>query len=553
MHLKNGTLLKDGTYRIERFIKSGGFGCTYEARHVYSDKKVAIKEFFVENFCNRDENSSRVTVGTQSKKALVERLKDKFVKEAISIWNLNHRGIVRVSDVFEENGTAYYVMDYIEGKSLEEKIKDKVNLSEEETLIYVRQVADTLRYIHSKNILHLDIKPGNIMIDEEDNAILIDFGASKQYDEVDGENTSTLLLKTPGYAPLEQMDNEVGVFFPATDIYALGATMYKMLTGITPPNAIKQAGKFKMQPLPDNISYNTRNAVEKAMQKDKEDRPQSIDEFLKLLDGDAKKEKKESLWKKWMRRKKNIVEEQSDIIVTVDEDDPEPRKNLIPILLAVILCIVGIVFVINITDNNDKYNDLRSHGSKNGHDWVDLGLPSGLKWATCNVGANNPEDYGNYYAWGETEPAPGNNYSESNCEAYGLSISKLQSQGIIDGDHNLTPSHDAARANWGGSWRLPTIAEMEELENRCTWKWTTQNGVKGYKVTGPNGNSIFLPAAGRRYGSSLYYAGEDGDYWSSTPDESDSKYAYSLYFYSSNQNVYWYYRDLGRSVRPVAE
>ena len=517
--------------------------------------------------------------------------------------------------------------------------------------------------------------------------------------------------------------------------------MYKMLTGNTPPNAIKLAGNFKMQPLPDNISYNTRNAVEKAMQKDKEDRPQSIDEFLKLLDGDAKKEKKESLWKKWMRRKKDIVEEQSDIIVTVDEDDPEPRKNLNPILLAVILCIVGVVFVINITDNNDKYNDLynkgiryieaksydsamnefdkamiykdnhvclfvedaaemydflgdmtrdkksyltmieegdilakamkydaaiskydeakkleeeyagtefsqefnedagnkivivndkrslhttmfydkdsyltlikegdkllseknydaaiskyeeakkyeekyagtefsqefnedaagkkssallekerqeqynRTHGSKNGHDWVDLGLPSGLKWATCNVGASSPEEYGNYYAWGETEPAPGNNYSEANCEAYGLSISELQSQGIIDGDHILTPSHDAARDNWGGTWRLPTEAEMEELIDNCTWKWTTQNGVKGYKVTGPNGNSIFLPAAGYRGGLSLYYAGEDGNYWSSTPNESHSSGAY-LSFGSSHQGAYWFYRYYGRSVRPVAE
>ena len=500
MHLKNGTLLKDGTYRIVRFIKSGGFGCTYEARHVYSDKKVAIKEFFVEDLCNRDENSSRVTVVTQSKKALVERLKDKFVKEAKSIWNLNNRGIVRVSDVFEENGTAYYVMDYIEGESLEEKIKDKVNLSEEETLIYVRQVADTLRYIHSKNILHLDIKPGNIMIDEEDNAILIDFGASKQYDEVDGENTSTLLLKTPGYAPLEQMDNEVGVFFPSTDIYALGATMYKMLTGITPPNAIKLAGKFKMQPLPDNISYNTRNAVEKAMQKDKEDRPQSIDEFLKLLDGDAKKEKKESLWKKWMRRKKNIVEEQSDIIVTVDEDDPEPRKNLNPILIVFLSIIlgVGVYFV---------YGAVKPLNYEFGY--VDLGLS--VKWGDCNMGATKSSEYGKYLKWKKA-------------------VRKQNS-----------------------TWRLPTKAELLELWYKCTWEWTTQNGVKGYKVTGPNGNSIFLPAAGRRYGSSLSIAGEYGRYWSSTPFESNSNYAYGLGFYGSGHSVDWYRRYYGLSVRPVAE
>ena len=200
-----------------------------------------------------------------------------------------------------------------------------------------------------------------------------------------------------------------------------------------------------------------------------------------------------------------------------------------------------------------SFTILSTTGTINGHYWVDLGLPSGLKWATCNVGANNPEDYGNYYAWGETEPAPGNNYSESNCEAYGLSISELQSQGIIDGDHNLTPSHDAATANWGGTWRLPTKAEMEELKNNCTWEWTVQGGKNGYKVTGPNGNNIFLPAAGYRDGSSLYYAGEYGYYWSSTPNDSDGSHAWGLYFDGGGQDVGDCYRYDGQSVRPVAE
>ena len=283
MHLKNGTLLKDGTYRIERFISNGGFGCTYEAYHIFSGRKLAIKEFFINDFCNRDENSLSVVVGTQSKKTLVERLKKKFVDEAKSIWNLNHEGIVRVSDVFAENNTAYYVMDYIEGKSLDKIIAEKGRLSELEMLGYISQVARTLDYVHSKNILHLDIKPSNIMIDAQNKAILIDFGSSKQYDEIDGENTSTLLGKTPGYAPLEQMDNEVSVFYPATDIYALGATIYKMLTGTTPPNAIKRAAGTAMKPLPDDVSASTKNAVEFSMRLKKENRPQTIDEFMECL------------------------------------------------------------------------------------------------------------------------------------------------------------------------------------------------------------------------------------------------------------------------------
>ena len=189
----------------------------------------------------------------------------------------------------------------------------------------------------------------------------------------------------------------------------------------------------------------------------------------------------------------------------------------------------------------------------NNHEYVDLGLPSGLKWATCNVGSSTPEEYGDYFAWGETEPAPNNDYSSSNCSTRGLSISQLQSQGYIDGEGNLTPQYDAAAANWGGDWRMPTKAEQQELLDNCTWTWTTQNGVKGYNVEGPNGNSIFLPAAGYRYGSSLNYAGSDGSYWGSAPDASDGYYAYRLGFDSSNHRMVSHSRYYGRSVRPVLE
>ena len=189
----------------------------------------------------------------------------------------------------------------------------------------------------------------------------------------------------------------------------------------------------------------------------------------------------------------------------------------------------------------------------NGHEYVDLGLPSGLLWATCNVGATSPEAYGDYFAWGETEPAPNNNYSSSNCSTYGLSNSELQSQGYIDGEGNLTAQYDAATANWGGDWRMPTKTEMQELINNCTWTWTTQNGVNGYKVTSKvNSNYIFLPAAGYRYGSLLCNAGYGGDYWSSSPNESNSYFAYSLNLLSDDHSIYNLdYRTDGQGVRPV--
>ena len=184
------------------------------------------------------------------------------------------------------------------------------------------------------------------------------------------------------------------------------------------------------------------------------------------------------------------------------------------------------------------------------YEYVDLGLPSGLKWATCNVGASSPEDCGNYYAWGETETK--SEYTESNSLTYGLTISELQSQGYIDGSGNLAPSHDAARANWGSSWRMPTKEELEELENECTWTWTTQNGVNGCKVTGPNGNHIFLPAAGWRGGTSLGADGSYGYYWSSTPYDDDDIANYLGFGYGYEDVVYGG-RYYGHTVRPITE
>ena len=179
--------------------------------------------------------------------------------------------------------------------------------------------------------------------------------------------------------------------------------------------------------------------------------------------------------------------------------------------------------------------------SINGYDYVDLGLPSGLKWATCNVGASSPEEYGDYYAWGEVETK--SSYTEENSITYGKSMSDISGN----------PTYDVARKKWGSSWRLPTKAEFQELRDKCKWQRITLGGKEGYKVIGPNGNSIFLPAAGSHSWSSLYYAGEFGDYWSSTPYESDDRLAYNLYFTSSDRGVDWFIRSNGKSVRPVSE
>lgn len=179
-------------------------------------------------------------------------------------------------------------------------------------------------------------------------------------------------------------------------------------------------------------------------------------------------------------------------------------------------------------------------GTINGHEWVDLGLPSGTKWATCNVGASSPEGYGDYFAWGETSPK--SEYTEADSRTSEVDIADISGN----------PSYDAARANWGGSWRMPTKAECQELVDKCKWTWTTQGGKNGYKVIGKNDNSIFLPAAGY-HGTSLEIADWCGNYWSSSPYGDFTKSAYDMRFIDSKHYVDWYYRRFGLSVRAVSE
>ena len=177
------------------------------------------------------------------------------------------------------------------------------------------------------------------------------------------------------------------------------------------------------------------------------------------------------------------------------------------------------------------------------HQAIDLGLPSGTKWASCNVGANKPEEYGDYYAWGETTTKK--EYTDDNYLYY-----KNGKYLNIGADISGT-QYDVARAKWGGKWRIPTKDEVEELVDNCKYEWTTLNGVKGGKFTGPNGNSIFLPAAGYRWRSDLGHAGEYGSYWSSPQNPDDSNNAYGLDFISGYADWSNDYRGLGQSVRPV--
>ena len=707
MNLPDNTFLQGGKYRIIRFISSGGFGCTYEAELVLLHKRVAIKEFFVKDFCNRDENTSHVTVATQSKVKLIERLKQKFIEEASALFSMQHPNIVRVTDVFEENGTAYYVMDYIDGKSLQEIVKEKGALDESQAVGYIKQVAEALKYVHGLNRLHLDVKPGNIMIDENNQAILIDFGASKQYDEVEGENTSTLLGKTPGYAPLEQIGNEVAKFLPATDIYALGATLYKLVTGVTPVSATQLASGETLEPVPTTVSASTRNTISAAMEINKNRRPQNIDVFISLLDAgkveevvpEVKKEKEKPVAdepseetvleykgeiqteneyqsysqpvekkryaeqvieppKKFKSKKiwlgiavlaliyflipsqtpeqifteaneyyeKNDYKKAFDLYLesaeqgyaraqcnlgymydigqgvsqdyakaiewytkAAEQDDMLAQWNLGNMYYngrgvtqdyakaaewytkaaeqgnVRAQCKLGYMYDIGqgvsqdyakavewYTKSAEQGNELakknaiqlkkymvvygkNSMGSINNYEYVDLGLS--VKWATHNIGANYPYDFGDYYSWGET----------STKAKYGINYSNIKELSSKDISGS---SIDVVHNKWGGTWRMPTKSEFVELKDKCDWEWFDENNIKGYIITGPNSNSIFLPAGDSKTEIS-YMDKNSGDYWSSTSNDNSSAFAltFGKEYLTEVRHLRFGY---GLTIRPVS-
>ena len=291
MHLNSGALLQGGKYRIESVLGQGGFGITYVAEQVGLGRKVAVKEFFMKDLCNRDTDTSYVSVPSVGCRELVDRFRAKFVKEARMIAAMEDSHIIRIHDVFEENGTAYYVMEYLPGGSLKDSIPAG-GFPESEALGYVRQIAYALRYIHEeKHVLHLDVKPSNVLVRKNGEVVLIDFGISKHYDDDGGEQTSSSPVGVSrGYAPLEQYNaGGVSQFSPATDIYSLGAVLYALLTGQTPPDA-NSVFNNGLPELPAKVSRNVKAAMNAAMQPRRTDRPQSVKEFLQMLDGPAQRQ-----------------------------------------------------------------------------------------------------------------------------------------------------------------------------------------------------------------------------------------------------------------------
>ena len=292
-HLQSNTTLQGGKYRIERVLGQGGFGITYLAVQTSLNRFVAIKELFIGSSGQaiNDRRGNLVVVTNSANQASFNQQKDKFKKEALRLANLNHPNLVKVHEFFEENGTAYYVMDYIEGESLRTKLNREGALSESLVLKYLQQLLPALEVAHKQSIWHLDIKPENIMVDRYGHVYLIDFGASKHVEPNSTLTTSLALAYTPGYCPPELLDlsNETPEYYlqaikdigPWTDIYALGATIYNLLTDSIPPSKrrLDKEGR-KAFSFPSNISSSTQDIIVWMMKPDRENRPQSVQKVL---------------------------------------------------------------------------------------------------------------------------------------------------------------------------------------------------------------------------------------------------------------------------------
>lgn len=374
-HLKINTTLQGGKYRIDKVLGEGGFGNTYLGYNLEFEERVAIKEFFMKGVTERDEFSSSVSVSNSTNLRSFEEQKEKFKKEARRLRKLRNDHIVKVHDLFEENGTAYYIMDYIDGESLSSHLKRTgTPLPEEEVLRLLSQLLDALKTVHDMGLWHLDLKPANIMVDIHGEVKLIDFGASKQLNrQKGGATTSTAVSYTNGYAPREQMEQNYDKFGPWTDIYALGATVYNLLTNRRPPMPSDidddySADKHDALPFPNDVSRRTRNLVLKMMKTNRTIRTQTIDEVIAMMPFAAESydnnysdetmlvEERESIYD-------DGVEENYD-----DQEDENVNDKAKSNLLIIIVVFVIALFIALLLDsfipannnstNNDYYDDL---------------------------------------------------------------------------------------------------------------------------------------------------------------------------------------------------
>ena len=352
--LPAGTLLQGGRYRIDGFLSSGGFGNTYVATDMEFGEQVAIKEFFISGTSKRDDGQN-IVFEDDNDLELFKRQSRTFRKEAHRLRQLHNDHIVSVYNLFEENGTIYYEMDFIKGESLDEHLKrTEKPFNEDEILSILDQMLDALSAVHAQGLLHLDIKPSNIMIDHTGNAKLIDFGASKQVGDGRTLSTSSFLSFTPSYAPLELVDQNRKCFGPWTDFYALGATLYKLLTLQKPSSATEQLETQTRLDFPPTISPQMQKLIEWMMNSRRDERPQNVDEVRDYLNKHFDDEESVSIAAMPVESEENSkpqeMDEQSEIVIVYPGVPKQPKsksRNTWVLVLSILLgTLAGVLIIV---------------------------------------------------------------------------------------------------------------------------------------------------------------------------------------------------------------
>lgn len=717
--LSNGTVLRGQTYsyRIERMLGSGTFGITYLA--VVSDGagpmngmlRVCVKEFYMHDINGR--NGSEVTCSSSD--GMFSEYRRKFMREAENLASINHPHIIHVLEAFEQNNTVYYVMEFVAGGSLDSFICKHGRMDEASALKCFAGIAEGLQYMHSQKMLHLDLKPANVMLKTDGSPVLIDFGLSKQYNEKGEPESSTKVGSgTPGYAPVEQANYHDGHEFPVTmDVYALGGTLFKMLTGERPPEAsmvlndglpvdlLQRCGVSKatiaaiigaMSPIvkqrtPDVASFvkalplgsaykdsgaskassSTKTSSSSSCSsssssssfKRKKDVSQNLSEGIVyltpdttcvkiILNGVGKAQGKSwgfaftpskisvaelntndcrSFFSSKQRfgsvlerinalrlsvAKNNvggdislderfmcslIAERENEVYVDAvsgaefNEGDSYYLKGDVAALAEIVenetgvdatgrkrkkqriknFVIMGVVAVVALAawwmfKGNNSSETAEQQQQKAlpeicNEQAVDLGLSSGTIWAGWNVGATSAEQCGDYYAWGETKTKK--EYSNFNYFDLknGADFEDFTTYYNEGGKTSIRCSNrDVAWVKWGHQWAIPTKDQADELVRECTWTWMKYNGANGFAVTGPNGKSLFLPAAGEHFTgidgnqkdvNEVTCVGEEAWYWTSELNKDYSVSAYIISFFQKKAEVDVQLRSIGISVRPV--
>ena len=584
-----GTLLHGGTYKIEKVLGQGSFGITYLAEHTNLGKKVAIKEFFMKELNSRGEDGS---ITGMSDSSLSQNYCQKFKKEAINLSRLDHPNIVRVTDSFSENGTFYYVMDFIEGQNLNDYIKSHY-IDEAEAVSIIKSVADALIYMHEeKHMLHLDLKPGNVMRRNDGHIFLIDFGLSKHY-STDGqpETSTTIGLGTAGYAPIEQGNKaKNGEFRPTIDVYALGATFYKLLTRETPPPAsdlVSDEELLENGLRAKGVSDNLVKVVVEAMCPNVKKRTQTIRAFKNAFDGikaeanpttnnvssnetvvgtgedetivtsanNSLDTEETALANSAIQDEKSRLVKEYMEAFNVEEKDALLYVNTHGI--KVTLRVIAAKKVGNTANTQKKANrkvsspkteKSKSNDSENGCVVAAIciiiffAILFGMTRGCGNKTASEPS-----YANADSDTI----YSKMEYVDLGLSVkwatTNLGTKYLMNLGTPMTWSQ-AMHYNKDNE-RLPTKKEFDELVKKCKFEWVRTIGGDGYECTGPNGNSIMFPAAYANESKSV--EGSIGFYWSSTPQTQYEDNSYELELTDNQINVSWWFNSTPRSVRLV--